>query len=71
MATLSNLSSSFHTFYIFRVVEYFGIYFPQAIIATGVLIFTWKVKDKIYAMDDLSKESWAVTDQVLKKVKHQ
>eukprot|EP00347_Sterkiella_histriomuscorum_P017778 403348030 len=69
MATLSNLSYSIHKLYIFKIVEYFGIFIPQAMITVIVIIYVYKVKDTILEMDNVPKESWAVSENVLKKVK--
>lgn len=65
MASLTNQTSMVHKFYVFRVVDKFDIFWPQAIltlIAGSVLIF---MQDYIKVMDDQDVKEWHVSDEVL------
>ena len=70
LATLANLCSYVHKFYIFALVEKFGLFGPQIALTSIATVMAIVLKSKIEAMDSLPKESWAVSDTILKKVKH-
>lgn len=65
LATIANLSSYIHKLYIFAVVERFGLFWPQAVISLGALAFALLVRERIARLDELPKESWAVSDSIL------
>ncbi|CDW76460.1 acetyl-coenzyme a transporter 1 [Stylonychia lemnae] len=70
MATLSNLSWKIHQIYIFEVVELFGLFGPQLVITVFVFAFVYKFKERFCSLDNESKESWAVSESVLKSMKN-
>lgn len=69
LATVANLSMYVHKLYIFTAVEYFGLFWPQAFLTIFAGIFAIVVKSRIAKLDALPKESWAVDDSILEKVK--
>ena len=71
MATLSNLAYTFHKLYIFKLVEYFGIFYPQALVTLIVLSYIWMVKDEFLSLDLIPKEKWALSERAIKKIKNQ
>lgn len=64
LAALTNFSFFIHKTYIFTVVEYFGLYIPQLVLTVMVLIFYALIRDKIMKMDNESKKSWSVSDNL-------
>ena len=69
LATMLNMSINFHKLYIFTVVEYYGIFWPQAILAAIAISSATLFYKRIMTMDGIPKESWAVSDSILLKVK--
>ena len=54
-----------HKFYVFTVVDYFGIYIPQVVLTIASIGFFVYLKDKIIAMDDIDIKEWHVSGEVL------
>jgi ABC-type multidrug transport system fused ATPase/permease subunit len=71
LATLSNLCGYVHKLYLFWAVDQFGLYWSQGVISLVAFTFAFYVRSKIIKMDELSKETWAVSDKVLQKIKNQ
>ena len=69
MATLSNLTYFVHNYYIFWVIETFGIFYPQAFLTVIVFSYMIWAKERFYKLDDAPKETWAVSDTALSKIK--
>ena len=70
LATISNLTAYLHKLYLFWAVDKFGLYWTQGVISVLAFSFAIYVRKEIYKMDALSKESWAVSDKVLQKIKN-
>ena len=66
---MSNLSSYVHKFYLFTAVEYFGLFLPQGVLCVIAFTFAFIIRKKFLALDQTSKDQWAVTDTILQKVK--
>jgi len=67
MACLFNLSQYFHKFYVFRLVDAFGIFMPQAFL-TVVSLAAWALMGhKFIALERSTKESWHVSAKTLGK----
>ena len=71
LATVSNLCGYVHKLYLFWAVDKFGLYWTQGVISIIAFAFAFYVRSKIIKMDNLSKESWAVSEKVLQKIKSQ
>ena len=67
LAAISNLSSFVHKFYIFHLIDMFGIFKPQ--IAIGVISFVCLLllRPRFMAMRLEKNEAWYVKDSVLTK----
>ena len=69
LATVSNLTAYLHKLYLFWAVDKFGLYWTQGVISIVAFAFAFYVRKDIYRMDNLPKESWAVSEKVLQKIK--
>ena len=65
LASLTNQCQFVHKFYIFELVERFGIFIPQGIITFISLVSCLAMMGKIKEMDDLPVESWYVSDEII------
>lgn len=65
LATVSNLTAYLHKLYLFWAVDQFGLYWTQGVISIVAFTYAFYVRNEIVKMDNLSKESWAVSDKVL------
>ena len=54
-----------HKFYIFELVDRFGIFLPQAMTAFVSLVACLLMQKEIEKMDDLPVNSWHVSDATL------
>ena len=68
LATVSNLSSYVHKLYLFTLVDYLGLFWTQGLISAIALTFAVVVRRRMHAMDDLPKESWGVSEGVMKEI---
>jgi len=65
MASLTNQCQFVHKFYIFALVEQFGIFIPQAAISIIALVACLLMQDSIRQLDDVPSKEWHVSDEVL------
>ncbi len=65
LATVSNMTGYIHKFYLFWAVEKFGLFWSQGVISAIAFAYAFYVRSDIIKMDNLPKESWAVSDKVL------
>lgn len=66
LASMSNMSSYLHKFYIFKLIDLFGIFYPQIVIGLTTLIIWFVLSPRFIALQDLPKEAWHITDSVLR-----
>lgn len=68
-ACCTNMTYLIHKLYVFRVVDYFGIYQPQVVL-TVISVIGWLVMSGTFmALADKKKETWHVSSAVVKKAK--
>jgi len=65
MASLTNQCQFIHKFYIFTLVDKFGIYIPQAVIGAFALATCIYMSSTIKALDDVEEKDWHVSDDIL------
>lgn len=65
LASLTNQAQFLHKFYIFRLVDSFGPFIPQAIIAVLGLITCFWLKNDIFEMDVVPVKTWFVSDKII------
>ena len=65
LAAMYNFGEFIHKFYIFRVVDIFGIFYPQVILATIAIAVWVKFRSKFIGLEACSLSSWHITDSVL------
>jgi len=71
LASLSNMCFMGHKFYIYKVVEMFDIWIPQAVISVVVIVVWLYGKDRIIELDDAPNKSWHINDDIVNKIKLQ
>ena len=69
LAAMTNFCEFVHKFYIFRLVDAFGIFYPQAVLSTLALLIWVLFRGKFLALNDKPLSTWHVTDSVLQKSK--
>lgn len=65
LASLTNQCQFIHKFYIFELVDRFGIFMPQAAIALISLVSCVLMQAKIRDLDDVPVQAWHVSPEVL------
>lgn len=58
LATFSNFTGSIHTFYIYRVVDHFDIYYPQVVISIISVFVAVMLRKKFLELDGKDIQSW-------------
>ena len=69
LAAMSNLSSFLHKTYIFKFIDMFGIYYPQAVISSIGLMTFLLLRPTYVSLQDKPKKAWHVSDHVIAKKK--
>ena len=64
-AAMTNMSSFLHKFYIFKLIDWFGIFYPQAVIGTLSVVIWILYRPTFIGLQDRPKEAWHITDSVL------
>jgi len=65
MASLTNQCQFMHKFYIFALVDKFGIFIPQAVISAIALGTCIYMRNMIKQLDEVEDKDWHVSDDVL------
>ena len=65
LASLTNFCQFSHKFYIFWLVEQFGIFVPQYVIATLGICVCIYFRKTIMELDDVPRKSWLVSDKII------
>ena len=65
LASLTNFCQFVHKFYIFELVDRFGIFVPQAMMSAVSIIACLAMQSKIEQMDDIPISKWHVSDKTL------
>ena len=69
LAAMSNMCSFLHKTYIFKLIDLFGIYYPQAVIASiGCTVFL-ALRSTYVSLQDKPKKACHVSDHVIAKKK--
>ena len=66
LASLTNQAQFLHKFYIFTLVDNFGPFVPQMVIAVLGFITCFWLKNDIFNMDSVPVKTWFVSDQIIK-----
>ena len=70
LAAMYNLSEFLHKLYIFKLIDVFGIVYPQIVIAC-VAIFVWmSLHSTFVALQEKPVKTWHVSDSVISKKKN-
>ena len=67
LAAMYNFGEFMHKFYIFKLVDAFGIFYPQAVMATFALLTWLLMRGKFLALNDKPMSAWHISDSVLQK----
>ena len=65
LTSIGNYVQFVHKFYIFGMVEVFGLFAPQFVLMCFCVIFCASMKDKMYALDNVPFKDWMVDDKLL------
>jgi Na+-translocating ferredoxin:NAD+ oxidoreductase RnfE subunit len=65
LASVINLSQFFHKFYIFSLVDNFGIFVPQGVIGGISIAACLYLKERFLALDDVSVKEWQVSKGII------
>ena len=65
LASLTNQASFVHKFYIFKLVDKYSIFYPQAALGAMSLLLCVVLREDLFRMDDVPKENWLVRDSVI------
>jgi len=65
LGSLSNFGEFFHKFYLFRMVDVFGIFGPQVILSTCVLTLMFFKGAEFRALDDMPISAFQVGDEAI------
>ena len=67
LAALYTQCEFLHKIYIFKLIDMFGIYYPQMVIA-GISITVWvTLRSTFIGLQDKAVKTWWVSDSVLKR----
>jgi len=64
MAAMQNMTSFPHKFYIFKLIDAFGIYYPQAVICCLTLAIWAYFHSTFIGLQERPKETWYISDSV-------
>ena len=69
LAAMTNMCSFLHKLYIFKVIDVFGIFYPQAVIL-GISLILWLfMRSTFISLQDKPMKTWHVSDHVIAKKK--
>ena len=67
LAAMYNFGEFMHKFYIFKLVDAFGIFYPQAVMGSVAIIIWLGLRGKFLALHERPMNSWHISDSVLQK----
>jgi len=67
MAAMYNMTSFLHKLYIFKLIDAFGIFIPQAVIGSLALILWFSLRKTFISLKDQPKKAWHISDSVIAK----
>ena len=65
LASITNLSQFSHKFYIFSLVQKFGIFYPQMVLGTISTIAALYLGKYVENLDDIPVSAWLISDEVI------
>jgi len=71
LASLSNMCFMGHKLYIYKVVEMFDIWVPQAVLSIIVITAWFYGKDRMIELDDVPNKSWHINDEIVNTIKQE
>lgn len=71
LAAMSNMTSFLHKLYIFKLIDLFGIYAPQVVIASISLLVWVTMRSTFISLKDKPMKTWHMSDSVIAKKKVQ
>ena len=69
LAAMYNMCQFLHKLYIFKLIDVFGIFYPQAIIGCISLGLWLALRPAFLGLQDKSKKEWHISDAVIAKRK--
>mmetsp|Transcript_36919 Transcript_36919/g.48527 ORF Transcript_36919/g.48527 Transcript_36919/m.48527 type:complete len:174 (-) Transcript_36919:114-635(-) len=69
LAAMYNMSSFLHKLYIFKLVDLFGIFYPQAVISCISIAVWLALRSSFISLQGKPKKAWHVSDSVIAKQK--
>ena len=67
LAAIYNLCEFLHKLYIFKLIDHFGIYYPQIVILGFALLIWVSFRSTFVSLKDKSAKTWHVSDHVIAK----
>ena len=67
LAAMYNFGEFIHKFYIFKLVDAFGIFYPQAVMGSVAILIWLGLRGKFLALNERPINSWHISDSVLQK----
>ena len=71
LTSMTNWAQFVHKFYLFKLVDMFGIFVPQIVLGTIGLVVMVMMKSTFCALDDEPIENWIVSEEVIRSTKNQ
>merc|ERR1712166_71988 len=66
LASMTNWAQFLHKFYLFKLVDAFGIFTPQLVLSAIGITVMLVMKDKFCSLDDIPISEWMVSDEVIR-----
>ena len=69
LASMYNLCEFLHKLYIFKLIDSFGIYYPQVVITAIALLVWFFMRSTFIGLKERPKKTWHISDHVIAKKK--
>lgn len=69
LASINNMCSFLHKVYVFKLIDAFGIYYPQVGLAAMGLVAWVLLRSSLIGLQDKNVKTWYVSDSVIAKRK--
>lgn len=66
LTSMTNWAQFVHKFYLFKLVDNFGIFTPQIVLAAIGIVVIVAMKSTFCALDDEPLENWIVSEEVIR-----
>ena len=68
MATFYNITTLIHKFYIYKLIEVFGIYYAQALMTCLTVGFYLFFRSRVFDLQRIKPEEWWVSPEIVKTI---